>query len=137
MTPVEQAAAVYDREPCARTFREDLTAHLLHGYVFSTPDFFAMGRPVSSTAEPALIVDPWVEFEYPDAWLVYLVAGDMRKALTMVPYPLAKIGLEKRNKLRFYGFAELTTRLCRSSSTIKTPSTAHISNVGSLAPMAG
>jgi hypothetical protein len=46
MTPIEQAAAVYEREHCPRTLREDLELHLLNGYVFSTPTCFLMGRPV-------------------------------------------------------------------------------------------
>src|SRR5689334_6772592 len=48
MTPFLQAAAVYEREPCARTFEEDLYLHLMHGTVISTPEVFAMVRPVFS-----------------------------------------------------------------------------------------
>lgn len=63
MTPVEQAALVYSREWCASTFREDLEAHLITGYVHSTPEAFVMVRPVSSTADESLILDPWHRFE--------------------------------------------------------------------------
>ena len=38
MLPAEKAAAVYAQEPCAQSFREDLEAHLLISYVFSTPE---------------------------------------------------------------------------------------------------
>ncbi len=102
MTPVELAAAVYQLEECARSFQEDLEAHLLNGYVFATPDFFVMGRVVRSSASPREIVNPWVKFEQADAWLIYLMAGDVEKALQMLPYDLPRIGWERSNALRFW-----------------------------------
>lgn len=103
MTPVEQAAAVYQREACARSFDDDLAAHLKGGYVFSTPDAFVMIRPVRSFADERLIVDPWVKFEREDcnAWLVYLAAGDLASLLPLLPYPLPLIGWERKNRLRW------------------------------------
>ncbi len=102
MTPVELAAAVYLHEPCVRTFREDLEAHLLNGYVFSTPEFFAMGRVVRSDAPAEEVVDPWVRFEEGDAWMAYLMAGDLGRALAAVPFGLPRIGWERGNVLRFW-----------------------------------
>src|SRR5688572_25420986 len=95
-SPAELAASVYEREPCARTFREDLEAHLINGYVFSTREFFVMGRVVRSTAAPEEIVNPWVTWSDGDAWLVYLMAGDVRKACCMLPYELPLIGWERQ-----------------------------------------
>lgn len=79
MTPVEQASELYARFPQPRTFREDLEAHLLHGYVFSTPDCFLMARPVSSHATAEAISDPWHRFEphEQDTWLIWIAAGSM------------------------------------------------------------
>jgi hypothetical protein len=111
VTPVELAAAVYEREPCARTFREDLEAHLRRGWVYGRPDFFAMGRPVDSKAERGDIVNPWVQFASPDAWLVYLMAGDWRRALSLLPYPLPLIGWERGNILRFWSLHSLQRRV--------------------------
>jgi hypothetical protein len=107
MTAVELAASVYEREPCARTFQEDVEAHLLNGYVFSTPHFFVMGRVVLSSAAREDIVDPWVRFDTGDAWLVYLMAGDMRRALAMLPHDLPRIGWERENVLRFWPLAKV------------------------------
>ena len=106
MTPVEGAAAVYEREGCARTFREDLEAHLLHGYVFSTPSCFLMGRPVVKGADPVLIVNPWHVFERErcDCWMVYLCAGDMREAFVFAPYALPWVCWQRKNKLRYHCF---------------------------------
>ncbi len=103
MTPAEQAAAVYQREACARSFKNDLAAHLVTGYVISTPDVFVMARPVDRWADPELIVDPFHQFsrEESDCWHVYLCAGDWRAALAFLPYDLAWMSWERSNRLRF------------------------------------
>lgn len=108
MTPVEQAAAVYEREWCAGSFREDLEAHLLHGYVHSTPQAFVMARPVDSRAEEALILDPWHAFPraQQDAWLIWLAAGDLAPFLRLFPYELPRLGWQKRNRLRWHELAQ-------------------------------
>jgi hypothetical protein len=104
MTPVEQAAAVYEREACARTFREDLEAHLLHGFVFSRPDFFIMGRPVAKGADYALVVDPWHHFPSAecDCWNIYLFAGNVTPAWRILPWELPWFCWERKNELRYY-----------------------------------
>lgn len=113
MTPAQQAAEVYKREECPRSFMEDVRAHLANGYVISTPDFFAMGRPVDSTADHAKIINPWHTFPRNrwDCWFVYLVAGDMQQAWTCFPFPLEKIAFEKRNKIRYHCFQLLESHL--------------------------
>jgi hypothetical protein len=100
---------VYQQEPCARSFREDIDAHLQNGFVWATPDEFWMCRGVDRDADPALIVDPWHAFprNEQNAWLVYLLSGTCRtemlsRAVRMLPYRLEWIGWEKRNILRFY-----------------------------------
>jgi len=102
--PVELAAEVYQREGCARSFREDLELHLLNGFVFSTPEFFAMGRPVVKGADKALIVNPAELF--PDAacdcWHVYLFSGAMTQAFNVIPWELPWFSFERGNELRFY-----------------------------------
>ncbi len=115
MTPFEQAAQVYEREPCARTFATDLFLHLRNGYVLSTPTFFVMARPVNSEAAASLVVDPAHVFTLAecDAWLIYLMAGDMAEAWGHFPFPLPKIGFERGNRLRYYGFQFLQSRLLR------------------------
>lgn len=118
MTPVELAAAVYEREPCAATFSQDLEAHLCAGYVHSIPSGFVMARPVCSTADVELILDPWHTFERDecDAWLIWLAAGDLSALLQFFPFPLPLIGWQKRNKLRFHGFESVIDRLQKGDS---------------------
>lgn len=103
MTPFEQAAKVYDRESCVRSFTEDVELHFLHGFVHSTPDFFIMGRPVVRAAAPALILNPSHPFARAecDAWMVYLAAGDLGKAWQVLPWPLPWLVFERNNELRF------------------------------------
>lgn len=117
MTPVEAAARVYEQEPCARSFREDLEAHLLNGYVFSTPDLFMMGRAVIRDADPALIVNPWHVFprEACDCWLIYLVAGDMGRCFSFAPAELPWLCWERKNRLRFWRWDKTRHRVDRSA----------------------
>ena len=117
MTPVWMAAAVYEVEPCARSFKEDLEAHLQNGYVYSTPTAFVMGRPVDSAADPAQIVDPWHGFDPAvcDAWLVYLAAGNIADVLRQEPFPLTFFMWERKNVLRRF-HAKTVKRLCSQFS---------------------
>jgi hypothetical protein len=105
MTPVQRAAAVYDREPCARSFKEDLEAHLIYGLVVSTPDLFLMARPVSHDAPRYEIVNPWCnvwDSGEPDCWHLYLYAGDMLSAFQQATYELPYVSFERKNRLRVY-----------------------------------
>lgn len=104
MMPVEQAAKVYETEPCARTFKEDLEAHLLNGFVFSRPDFFIMGRPVIKAASYEEITDPWHKFPSAecDCWHIHLMAGNCARAWVIMPWELPWFAWERKNELRFY-----------------------------------
>jgi len=112
VTPIETAAAVYDREPCARTFSEDLHAHYKHGHVHSTPDYFAMGRKVYRFAQPKDIINPWFNLweSPPDCWHLYLFTGDVRKAFLAADVQLPHVSFERRNRLRFYTWDEIFSR---------------------------
>lgn len=112
MTPAERIHALYsDTE---RSFRGDLEQHLLNGYVFSTPEFFLMGRPVDSKASMEEINDPSVVFprDRQDCWVVYAYAdimgnsvrGLVKNVLTMMPYPLPLVCWQRKrhDRLRFY-----------------------------------
>ena len=104
MTPFEQARSVYENEACARTFDQDLLLHYLHGFVFSTPDYFIMGRPVDRHADSAAIVNPAHTFARAkmNCWHIYLMAGDCAAAWAIMPWPLGWFSFERRNELRFY-----------------------------------
>jgi hypothetical protein len=112
--PFDQAAGVYDREPCARTFDDDLVAHLRFGYVFSTPEYFIMGRPVDSQSEDYLLLNPSLKFERTDAWLVWLYAGDIQQALNILPIDLPYVLFQRKNELRRYSLARFKNFLAYS-----------------------
>ena len=101
-SPYEIAKCVYENEPCARTFMEDLQLHLAHGYVFNTPRLFLMGRPVSRDGDTCDIVCPVVCYSVPDCWMVYLAAGDISEFFKFEPFELQWFCWERNNKLRFY-----------------------------------
>ena len=109
MNPYRQARAIYDREPCRRTFNEDLELHLMNGLVFSTSEFFLMGRAVPRGASPADIVDPAVVFapSLCDCWQVHVLAGDGKAAWSILPYPMQWMGFERNNRLKFYPMADM------------------------------
>lgn len=105
LSAIDLARSIWLLESCARPFELDLLLHLRHGYVFSTPRSFVMGRPVRRNATREEIVDPSHCFgPEADAWLVYCAAGTAGMAwfLDQEPYPLPYIGWERDNKLRFY-----------------------------------
>jgi len=119
MSPVERWAAGY-APGHPRTFKSDLEAHLLHGYVFSTPEWFIMGRAVHAQADPELIKDPWHVFprEEHDCWLIFAYAnlsrhnfiGLVEKFLRVMPYALPLVAWERERdyRLRFYPIKRFT-----------------------------
>ena len=107
MTPVERAKSIRPD-----TFREELEAHLLHGFVLSTPTAFVMGRPIRADSPHELQADPWHVFKEPDCWLVWLAAGDLASIWHLVPYPLPWLAWARREgALRFYPFAAVAKKL--------------------------
>lgn len=108
MSAIDLARHVYESEPCARSFEEDLDWHLENGFVFSRPDFFVMGRPVLSSASRELIVG---QCRFPsvlcDCWHVYLMAGNIAPAWAMLPWELPWMSFERGNVLRFHKLASI------------------------------
>lgn len=123
MSPAEQAAKIYQTEPCARTFFEDLEAHLWNGgYVFSTPEFFIMGRAVPSMAPVRMLVDPWNAFDEADCdtWFIYLAAGNMQRFFQCHDFVGVKkewLAWERNNAIRWHKFNR-TRALCQHSLTM-------------------
>lgn len=102
MTPVEKAAAVYESEPCAYSFKQDLEFYLLNGFVFSRPDFFIMGRPVVSTA-PVDMITGHHRFSSAscDCWHMALAGGNLSRMWPMLPWELPLVCFQRGNELRF------------------------------------
>lgn len=121
MSPAERVAALYDADS-PRTFREDVEAHMLTGYVFATPEAFLMGRAIDSGATPEAIADPWHAFprDAQDTWLIYAYAdrfgnspwGLVKKVLCWMPYPLKNVAWSRKRdgRLRFFDIQKLNER---------------------------
>lgn len=94
MSPFERIAAEYARHPKEEPFENYVRFHLRHGFVFSRPDFFCMGRPVVRSAPASAIRDPGALFpsELCDAWYIFAAAGNTARIWQIVPWPLPFIG---------------------------------------------
>ncbi len=98
--PFARAARVYEREACARPLVADLEAHLLYGYVISTPEVFLMGRRVRSGWPDETLRDPYATAPDGDCWHVWLCGGSMREALRRMPFRLPWLSYERSNRIR-------------------------------------
>ena len=75
------------------------------GYVYSTPQFFALFQPVNSRTVD--VHAPPFRHENPDAWFVHVLAGDMDAFIASVPYPLPYFGFarsERGRPVRYFPF---------------------------------
>lgn len=123
MTPMEKVKMLYT-EQSPRTFAEDLTAHMVNGYVYSTPEYLLMGRPVWSKAEQSHINDVWQAFppQLWDAWYVYAfaVAEDrgladvLTKLLRHLPFYLPLLAWERSGMpLEFFSTTKLLNKYAK------------------------
>lgn len=101
MNPFESARILHRSHPDIIPFEEAMIAHLLFGVVVSTPNVFFMARPVDSNADPFGYDDPWLTYDDPDTWHIYLAAGDLTMVGGLVPYPLPWVSFVRKNSLRF------------------------------------
>lgn len=110
MIPIDRARLIYASEPCARTFAEDLELHFQHGYVVSTPECFAMARPVWKHWSYKELTDPSFTDPGGDCWWIYLLAGDLRTGMRWLPDRREWIGYERLNVPRFFKVSKFPLR---------------------------
>ena len=109
MSPYDQMASEYDRVAHGWTMRDYVAWYAGNGFVYATPDYFVMGRPVRRAAGVAEICSPkQFKREESDCWYVHAFAGDLRAVWGILPYPLPWVAFDrlvgnvKRKELRFY-----------------------------------
>jgi hypothetical protein len=95
-------------------FREMLDAHFCTGTVISTPDVFLAFRPVEVDWTTDELCDPWKTSENPNAYHVFLAAGDLSKIGPHLPPALPFItfhrdGADKIHKLPYWQFLRALT----------------------------
>ena len=109
MSPIDKCALEFVKHGV--DFAAILELHYKHGYVFSTPEFFVMGRAVCSDGHVPCIQDATLnDWRYadgrprtPDAWWLHGAAGNMERVWSCLPYTLPFIGFERFDaECRFY-----------------------------------
>jgi len=117
VSPYLHALRAYEGDSSPRTFNEDLSWYLEHGFVFSRPDFFVMGRPVAQYAGYALITGL---HRFPshncDCWHVHLMGGNLAPVTKVLPWPLPLVSFERNNRLRFHTLANIHRLLGNNQS---------------------
>lgn len=95
MSPYERMIAKYQEHPQEREFAWYLDWYSKHGFVFITPAYFVMGRPVDRQ-DPRL-TEPTKLFRKEDAdcWYVHAMAGDIAQSFDVVPWPLPWFAFER------------------------------------------
>ncbi len=98
--------------------------HHMHGFVFSTPEYFVMGRPVNSRAGYELITGQYLfERAVCDCWHVFVAAGSITKAFGILPYDLPLMSYERCNDLRVIPLAVMR-RIIANHATSHSPTIA-------------
>ena len=112
-SPYEMLALDWLKRPRGMTLAWYEDAHKCNGFLFSTPDFYVMGRPVIRCAPLEQILDVTHRFdpELCDTWYVFQMAGDVRRAWSILPWELPFICWQRDNdpsdELRFYETARM------------------------------
>jgi len=93
MSPYEQMAEKYRRHPQDAPFADYIAWHMAYGFVFATPEYFVMGRPVTrSRFHPDSFDAPAADN---DCWYVHAMAGNVSKVWDILPYPLGWVAFER------------------------------------------
>lgn len=97
MNPYYRMASEYARKPQEMPFSAYVEQHMLTGFVFSTPEFFIMGRPVMSNGYTEDIGNPWHIYDEKkcDCWYVHAMSGDLSKAFDIMPWNLEWLAFER------------------------------------------
>ena len=102
MSPFEEIAGLYAEHPQAKSFAWYLNWYSMNGFVFATPEFFAMGGPcwkrdlesgmpgIEAAQRIAICSEP-----EGDCWYVHALAGNMRRAWSIMPYYLPWFAFER------------------------------------------
>ena len=113
MTPIDHIRRLYRLNP-GMSFDGDLKAHFERGYVISTPQAFAMGRPVRRDWTPGRLGNPWdVEpLESADSWFIWALAGDLSVAARWLPCELPWLGFSQRGSpVRFVATEKVLSKI--------------------------
>ncbi len=111
MNPYDRILAAYPNEQ--GEFKECVEYHERHGFVFATPDYFVMGRPVVMMARADQICDYTCEFPAQgcDCWYIHAMAGHLAQVWDVLPWELPWIAWQRvrdpEKVLRIYPLARM------------------------------
>lgn len=100
MTPMDRIREFYQLHPQEQPFEWYLNWHLQEGFVFSTPEYFVMGRAIKVYANEATTTHGidnfaiWERMEQ-NCWYVHAMAGNIDKCWEILPYPLGQVAFER------------------------------------------
>lgn len=100
MTPIDRIREFYQLHPQEQPFEWYLNWHLADGFVFSTPEFFIMGRPIKMYPDEEATIHGidnfaiWDRSEH-NCWYVHAMSGNIAKCWDILPYPLGFIAFER------------------------------------------
>jgi len=113
MSPYETIAQKYIDLPQGVSFGDYVDWFFRYGFVYSTPEYFVMGKNCRRLAPPNEIVDCEHVFDPQDSdcWYVFAMAGNVSKAFSSMPFPLPYIAFERiidnKRELRLYKTEDL------------------------------
>jgi len=108
MTPYEQTMLDWAKRPRDRPLEWYENKHKSFGFLFATPAFYIMGRPVPKAADPARIlnVEHVFDFDECDCWYLFQLTGRIDLAWDIMPWELRwmcwKRETDSAEHLRFY-----------------------------------
>jgi hypothetical protein len=100
IAPALAAKQAIDAGFPAGIFEQALWLHHLHGIVSSGPRHFVLARPVEREAPWEAIADLTRPFDRPNAWYVWIAAGELEAILSAMPSLLDHIGFRRGLKHR-------------------------------------
>src|ERR1700677_4390996 len=98
--PILIAKQVTDEGMPRGIFEAVLHVHLELHYVVSTPEGFFMSRPGRRGLPEAPLMDVTHLWEGRDAWYVWVMAGELKAAMKLMPFSLPWIGFRRKIKSR-------------------------------------
>lgn len=130
-TLYQQAHQAYVDNPGNATLQGDFETILSvdNGWVLSSPDIFCLartvflgvkdGKPIPDKDDPSrifgehTIIHPMYEFqpEHINCWHIHVLAGDMEKLFTWMPFRLPYVSWEKRGQLRVHKLDDVINRI--------------------------
>lgn len=117
MSPYQKIRQKYVDTPQEEAFEFYVEWHHKHAFVFSTPNFFIMGRPVIMRIFDPKRLDLFSPSKA-DAWFIHAMAGDIPRVWSVLPWELPFIGWErtrsKETELQFHPI-EVLKRLCSTN----------------------